>query len=97
MDSRSPGLFERLEHVASELPAKSIAISGSTMVQVLLGKQWERSDIDIYSSTLAAPRVRRAYASLNILLVNTGLDWYVFQLTCFDCAVTLICYYLNYL
>ena len=33
MDSRSPGLFERLEQVASELPAKSIAISGSTMAK----------------------------------------------------------------
>ena len=43
--------------LAQRLPEGSIAISGSTIVQCLLGKRWI-SDIDIYCTPEVAPQVR---------------------------------------
>ena len=74
LSSRSKKLFNRLEQIALQVEEKSIAVSGSTIVQVLLGKRWENSDIDIYCTKEAAPKVRCVFAEIGLLLVHSGLE-----------------------
>jgi hypothetical protein len=55
---RKVDIFKSFTALAKSLPPNSVAISGSIVVQAILGEQWDGSDIDVYCTNLAAPSVR---------------------------------------
>jgi hypothetical protein len=55
---RKVDIFKSFTALAKSLPPNSVAISGSIVVQAILGEQWDGSDIDVYCTNRAAPSVR---------------------------------------
>jgi len=51
-------MFESFSCLAKSLPPHSVALSGSIVLQAVLGEKWDESDIDIYCTQEAAPTVR---------------------------------------
>ena len=56
--NRNVDTFKSFVKLANSLPPDSVAMSGSIVVQAVLGEQWDGSDIDVYCTHLAAPSVR---------------------------------------
>ncbi len=54
----SSGIVESFRKLSLSLPENSVAISGSTLVQSVLGELWPESDINMCCSRDAAERVR---------------------------------------
>ena len=55
---RKIDIFKSFTQLAKSLPPGSVAMSGSIVVQAVLGEQWGGSDIDVYCTNQAAPSVR---------------------------------------
>ena len=55
---RKVDVFKSFTQLAKSLPPDSVAMSGSIVVQAMLGEQWGGSDIDVYCTNQAAPSVR---------------------------------------
>jgi hypothetical protein len=51
-------IFNSFTDLANSLPPNSVAMSGSIVVQAVLGVNWEDSDLDVYCISDAAPAVR---------------------------------------
>ena len=56
--NRNIDIFNTFVKLANSLPPGSVAMSGSIVVQAMLGEQWGGSDIDVYCTKWAAPSVR---------------------------------------
>jgi hypothetical protein len=62
--------FTRLSR---SLPKNAVLLSGSIMVQTILGQIWENSDIDIYCTHNAAPAVRAwLFTQAGLVLTNVS-------------------------
>ena len=55
---RDVDVFNSFRRLANSLSPNSVAMSGSIVVQAVLGDQWDGSDIDVYCTQGAAPAVR---------------------------------------
>jgi hypothetical protein len=55
---RDVDVFNSFRRLANSLSPDSVAMSGSIVVQAVLGDQWDGSDIDVYCTQGAAPAVR---------------------------------------
>ena len=55
---RDVNVFNSFRRLANSLTPDSVAMSGSIVVQAVLGEQWDGSDIDVYCTPGAAPAVR---------------------------------------
>ena len=51
-------IFKSFTDLANSQPPNSVAVSGSIVVQAVLGVKWEDSDLDVYCTVDAAPAVR---------------------------------------
>ena len=51
-------IFKSFTDLANSLPPNSVAMSGSIVVQAVLGVKWEDSDLDVYCTIDSAPAVR---------------------------------------
>ncbi|EJK66930.1 hypothetical protein THAOC_12097 [Thalassiosira oceanica] len=50
--------LKSFSEMAASLPPGSVVISGSSLVQAALGEKWDRTDVNIYCTAVAAPAVR---------------------------------------
>jgi len=51
-------ITKSLRRMCTTLPPKSVIISGSSIIQAILGVEWKGSDVDIYCTLESAPFVR---------------------------------------
>ena len=70
--------FKTFLDLTRRLPRRNaVVISGSTMVQCVLGEYWDDSDVDIFCSAQAAPEVRTWFIKeLNQLFVGGPIGSY---------------------
>jgi hypothetical protein len=73
---RDVDVFNSFRRLANSLSPDSVAMSGSIVVQAVLGDQWDGSDIDVYCTQGAAPAVRTWLINdLNQVLVGVHASY----------------------